>query len=105
MAKAEARQMAQCSRWQQRRPEGSNTCEHTHTHTLPPLSHRNTYNSKRGVWDKKKVKPYWTTQSKWPETVKSGWQMARAEWMADAKGRRQAGGTKRSSDDEDEAAL
>ena len=75
--------------------EGSNTCEHTHTHThsLPPLSHRNTYKSKTGVWDKKKVKPHRTSQGKWPETVKSGWQMAKAEWMADDRGRRQTEGT------------
>ena len=45
------------------------------------------------VWDKKKVKPHRTTQGKWPETMRSGWQMAKAEWMADGKGRRQAEGT------------
>ena len=65
----------------------------THTHTLSPLSHRNTYKTKRGVWDKKKVKPYRTTQGKGPETMRSGWQMARAEWMAEGKGIRQADGT------------
>ena len=45
------------------------------------------------VWDKKKVKPYRTTQGKGPETMRSGWQMAKAEWMAEGKGIRQADGT------------
>ena len=49
--------------------------------------------NKRGVWDKKKVKPHRTTQGKWPETMRSGWQMATAEWMADDRGIRQAEGT------------
>ena len=55
--------------------------------------HRNTHKSKRGVWDKKKVKPHRTTQGKWPETMRRGWQMAKAEWMAEGKGIRQAEGT------------
>ena len=67
--------------------EGNNTCEHTHTHYLPPLSRRNRYKSKRGVWDKKKVKPHRTTQGWWPETMRGGWQMTKAEWMADGKRR------------------
>ena len=62
---------------------------------------RSTYKSKRGVWDKKKVKPHRTTQGKWPETVKSGWQMAKAEWMADGAGRKQAEGTVQQMSTED----
>ena len=46
------------------------------------------------VWDKKKVKPCRTTQGKGPETMRSGWQMAKAEWMAEGR-----------TDDEEEAAL
>ena len=61
---------------------GSNICEHTHTHSLPPLSHRNRYKSKRDVWDKKKVKPHRTIQGRWSEIMNDGWQMAKAEWMA-----------------------
>ena len=45
------------------------------------------------VWDKKKVKPCRTTQGKGPETMRSGWQMAKAEWMADGRDIRQAEGT------------
>ena len=70
-----------------------NTHTHTHRHSLPPLSHRNRYKSKREVWDKKKVKPHRTTQGRWSEIMDDGWQMAKAEWMADGRGIRQAEGT------------
>ena len=66
-----------------------NTHTHTHRHSLPPLPHRNRYKSKRDVWDKKKVKPHRTTQGKWPETMRSGWLMAKAEWMAEGRQRRE----------------
>ena len=71
---------------------------HTHIHTLPLLSHRNTQKNKRGVWDNKKVKPHRTTQGKWPETVKCGWQMAKAEGM-DGRWQRQKAGRGHSAAD------
>lgn len=63
-----------------------NTHTHAHTHTHTPLPHRNAYKIMRIVWDKKKVTPHRTTHGKWPEIVKSGWLMTKAEWMADGKG-------------------
>ena len=63
-----------------------------HTHSTSHLPQKHTQN-KRGVWDKKKVKPHRNTQGKWPETMRSGWQMAKAEWMAEGRGIRQAEGT------------